>query len=73
MATLVNFHRGLLFGKGTGHHSPIAGYLEAEDLVLVLDVNEKFGPWLVSSERPFRAMDSIDSSSGTKRGLLVFE
>jgi hypothetical protein len=70
---LVNFHRGLLFGKGTGHHSPIAGYLEAEDLVLVLDVNGKFGPWLVSSERLFRAMDSVDSSSGKKRGLLLFE
>jgi hypothetical protein len=70
---LVNFHRGLLFGKGTGHHSPIAGYLEAEDLVLVLDVNDTFGPWLVSSERLFRAMDSIDSSSGKKRGLLLFE
>ncbi len=70
---LVNFHRGLLFGKGVGHHSPIAGYLEAEDLVLVLDVNAAFGPWLVSSERLFRAMDSVDSSSGKKRGLLVFE
>ncbi|MET0795150.1 MAG: phytochelatin synthase family protein, partial [Polyangiaceae bacterium] len=27
---LVNFQRGLLFGKGVGHHSPIAGYLESE-------------------------------------------
>lgn len=70
---LVNFHRGLLFGKGVGHHSPIAGYLEAEDLVLILDVNGAFGPWLVSSERLFRAMDSVDSSNGKKRGLLVFE
>jgi hypothetical protein len=70
---LVNFHRGLLFGKGVGHHSPIAGYLESDDLALVLDVNGSFGPWLVSSERLFRAMDSIDSSSGKKRGLLVFE
>lgn len=39
----------------------------------MLDVNDKFGPWLVSSERLFRAMDSVDSSSGKKRGLLVFE
>lgn len=70
---LVNFHRGLLFGKGTGHHSPIAGYLEAEDLVFVLDVNEKFGPWLVPTERLFEAMDSVDSSSGKKRGLLEIE
>ena len=70
---LVNFHRGLLFGKGHGHHSPIAGYLEAEDLALILDVNDDFGPWLVSTERLFRAINSIDSSSGKKRGLLVFE
>ncbi len=69
----INFHRGLLFGKGTGHHSPIGGYLEPEDLVFVLDVNGAFGPWLVSAERLFTAMDSVDSSSGKKRGLLVLE
>jgi hypothetical protein len=67
---LINFHRKPLFGTGGGHHSPIGGYLEAEDLVLVLDVNERFGPWLVSSERLFEAMDTVDSSSGAKRGLL---
>lgn len=70
---LVNLHRGLLFGKGYGHHSPIAGYLEAEDLVFVLDVNADFGPWLVSTERLFRAVDSIDGSSGKKRGLIEIE
>lgn len=69
----VNFHRGLLFGKGVGHHSPIAGYLEDQDLVFVLDVNESFGPWLVSTERLYRAIDTIDGSSGKKRGLLLFE
>jgi hypothetical protein len=70
---LVNFHRGLLFGKGVGHHSPIGGYLPAEDLVLVLDVNGAFGPWLVTTERLFRAMDSVDDSAGKKRGLIVIE
>jgi hypothetical protein len=70
---LVNFQRGLLFGKGTGHHSPIAGYLEAEDLVFVLDVNEKFGPWLVSTQRLFEAVDSIDTNTEKKRGLLEIE
>jgi hypothetical protein len=68
---LVNFHRGMLFGKGVGHHSPIGAYLEAEDLVLVLDVNESFGPWLVSTERLFAAIDTVDSASGRKRGLLL--
>ena len=71
--TLVNFHRGLLFGKGPGHHSPIAGYLADEDLVLVLDVNGAFGPWLVKTERLFRAMDTVDGSSSKKRGLIVLE
>jgi len=70
---LVNFQRGLLFGKGTGHHSPIAGYLEAEDLVFVLDVNEAFKPWLVAAERLYTAMDSIDDASGKKRGLILVE
>lgn len=70
---LVNFQRGLLFGKGVGHHSPIAGYLEDRDLVFVLDVNSKFGPWLVSSERLYRAMNSPDSSTGTLRGLLLVQ
>ncbi|HEV8245361.1 MAG TPA: phytochelatin synthase family protein [Polyangiaceae bacterium] len=70
---LINFNRGLLFGQGHGHHSPIGGFLADRDLVFVLDVNSDFKPWLVSSERLFRAMDSVDSSSGKKRGLLLIE
>jgi len=68
---LVNFHRGLLFGKGTGHHSPVGGYLEAENLVFVLDVNGSFEPWLVTPERLFAAIDSVDSATAKKRGLLL--
>jgi hypothetical protein len=30
---IVNFDRAQIFGAGVGHHSPIGGYLEAEDLV----------------------------------------
>ena len=61
-------------GTGSvGHHSPIAAYLEAEDVALVLDVNGSFGPWLVATDRLFRAVDTVDSSSSKKRGLLVLE
>jgi hypothetical protein len=67
---IINFHRGPLFGTGGGHFSPIAGYLESADLVLVLDVNRKYQPWLVPTERLFQAMDTVDRSAGRKRGLL---
>jgi Phytochelatin synthase len=70
---VINFSRGPLFGTGGGHHSPVAGYLMNEDLVLVLDVNEKYGPWLVKSERLFEAMNTVDTGTQKKRGLLLIE
>jgi hypothetical protein len=70
---VVNFHRGPLFAQGGGHHSPIAGYLSAEDLVMVLDVNEHYKPWLVPTARLFEAIDTVDKQSGQKRGLLRLE
>ncbi|MCQ1571288.1 phytochelatin synthase family protein [Neorhizobium galegae] len=68
---IVNFTREKIFGAGAGHHSPIGGYLEAEDLVLVLDVNEDYKPWLVERQRLFSAMDTLDGDM--KRGLLLIE
>ena len=68
---IVNFQRAPLFAEGGGHHSPLAGYLEAEDLVFVLDVNETYKPWLVHAERLFQAIDTTDGNK--KRGLLRIE
>jgi hypothetical protein len=68
---VINFSRAPIFGSGVGHHSPIGGYLEAEDLVLVLDVNEKFKPWLVERSRLYDAMNTVDGDK--KRGLLRIE
>lgn len=71
---VTNFARTSLFGGGSGHHSPIGGYLEQEDLAFVLDVNASYGPWLVSCERLFDAMNTVaDWSTGKTRGLAVFE
>jgi hypothetical protein len=70
---VVNFTRGPLFGVGGGHHSPIAGYLVDEDLVLVVDVNKAYGPWLVKSNRLYDAMNSVDAGSRKRRGLLLIE
>lgn len=68
---LINFTRAKIFGGGVGHHSPIAGYLEEEDLVFVLDVNRDFQPWLIERERLFAAMDTLDGEK--KRGMLLIE
>ncbi len=70
---VVNFSREPLFGKGGGHHSPIAGYLVAQDLVLVLDVNQSFGPWLVKPARLLAAMNTMDEDARSLRGLLLIE
>lgn len=68
---VVNFDRKAIFGSGAGHHSPIGGYLEAEDLVFVLDVNRAFGPWLIERSRLFTAMSTMDGNKS--RGLLLIE
>ena len=67
---IVNFDRNLLFGWGGGHHSPLGGYLEKEDRALVLDVNARVGPWLVSAERLHAAVTTRDRSSQKARGLV---
>ncbi len=71
---ILNFSRAPLFGRGGGHHSPLGGYLEADDLAFVLDVNRHFGPWLVSTERLYEAMHTTaDWATGLTRGLARFE
>lgn len=67
----INFHRKPLWGYSAGHHSPIGGYLEKEDLVFVLDVYDPFKPFLVSSERLFEAMNTVDDEARKTRGLLL--
>jgi hypothetical protein len=68
---VVNFSRAAIFGAGVGHHSPFGGYLEAQDLVFVLDVNPNYRPWLVERSRLFSAINTLDRDK--KRGLLLIE
>jgi hypothetical protein len=42
-------------------------------MVFVLDVNERYKPWLIERERLFSALDTIDSDGDKKRGLLLIE
>lgn len=68
---LINFDRRPLFGVSIGHHSPLGGYLEDVDLVFVLDVLDEYKPFLVPADRLYAAMDTPDSETGKKRGLLL--
>jgi hypothetical protein len=68
---IINFDRKAIFGGGAGHHSPIGGYLEREDLAFVLDVNRVYQPWLVERMRLFDAMNTWDGNR--KRGMLLIE
>jgi Phytochelatin synthase len=68
---IINFDRKIIFGAGVGHHSPIGGYLDKEDLVFVLDVNRDYRPWLVERTRLFDAMNTRDGNK--KRGMLLIE
>lgn len=67
---LINFDRRPLFGVSIGHHSPLGGYLADMDLVFVLDVLDRYQPFLVPTARLFEAVDTVDSETGLKRGLL---
>jgi hypothetical protein len=68
---IANFHRGPLFRTGWGHFSPVLGHLPQQDLAFVGDVNEDYGPFLVSVERLWQAAGTRDSATGKSRGLLV--
>jgi len=70
---IINFDRGPLFGTAGGHHSPVTAYLAGEDLVLVIDVNAKYHPWLVKADRLYDAMSLVDEGSGKPRRMLLIE
>ena len=70
---IANFHRGPVLGWGGGHHSPLAGYLASHDLALILDVNRRVGPWLVTAEGLHAAVSTVDPSSRRSRGLLEID
>ena len=58
---------------GTGHFSPIGGYNAERDMALILDVARfKYPPHWVPLKLLWEAMDSIDQSTGKRRGYIIF-
>lgn len=70
--TIVNFFRPGLQEQGAGHFSPIAAYDAASDRFLLLDVARyKYPPVWVRAADLWDAINTIDTDSQKKRGILV--
>ncbi|XP_059142719.1 uncharacterized protein LOC131930318 [Physella acuta] len=69
---VASYSRKSLGQTGTGHFSPIAGYHEGRDLVLILDTARfKYPPHWVSVATLLEAMKTIDPETGRSRGYII--
>ncbi len=69
---LVNYLRREIGQERGGHISPIAAYHEESDRFLILDVARyKYPPIWVSAEELWHSTNTIDSTSGKTRGLVL--
>lgn len=67
------YDRASLGQTGSGHFSPIGGYHEGRDLVLILDVARfKYPPHWVPLPALFQAMLPLDAETGKSRGFVRF-
>jgi glutathione gamma-glutamylcysteinyltransferase len=66
---VASYDRAALGQSGSGHFSPIGGYLGSRDLALILDVARfKYPPHWVPAERLWNAMNTVDPTTGRVRG-----
>ncbi|KAH9489508.1 Glutathione gamma-glutamylcysteinyltransferase 1 [Bulinus truncatus] len=69
---IASYSRKTLSQTGDGHFSPIAGYHEGRDLVLILDTARfKYPPHWVPLQTLHEAMKTIDPDTGKSRGYAV--
>jgi hypothetical protein len=71
---VANYDRRALGQTGGGHISPLAAYDPDQDRVLILDVARYRYPavWVATPDL-WRAIRSVDTSSGRSRGVLTVE
>lgn len=66
--------RSSLGQKGGGHISPVVAYNESSDRFLILDVARyRYSPVWVSSSSLWKAINTVDSTSGKTRGFLTID
>ena len=69
---VASYDRAALGQSGSGHFSPIGGYLGSRDLALILDVARfKYPPHWVPAERLWNAMNTLDATTGRVRGWVA--
>ncbi|KAL8523155.1 hypothetical protein ACS0TY_013211 [Phlomoides rotata] len=69
---ISSYNRGTFKQTGTGHFSPIGGYHAEKDMALILDVARfKYPPHWVPLSLLWKAMDTIDESTGLSRGFML--
>ena len=69
---IVSYSRKGLLQTGDGHFSPIAGYNEAKDMCLIMDVARfKYPPHWVSTTVLYHAMCRLDPVCNQTRGWMV--
>jgi hypothetical protein len=69
---VISYNRSTLLQTGTGHFSPIGGYHEKSDHVLILDVARfKYPPHWVPLPLLVKSMSTIDPATGLTRGYVV--
>ncbi|KAK0048021.1 glutathione gamma-glutamylcysteinyltransferase 2 isoform X1 [Biomphalaria pfeifferi] len=69
---VASYSRKTLSQTGDGHFSPIAGYHEGRDLVLILDTARfKYPPHWVPMQTLLDAMKTVDPDTGRSRGYAI--
>lgn len=69
---IVSYARPVLNQSGSGHFSPIGGYHEASDMVLIMDVARfKYPPHWVPLSMLFQALQPIDPETNRSRGYVM--
>ncbi|TNY20379.1 glutathione gamma-glutamylcysteinyltransferase [Rhodotorula diobovata] len=70
----LSYSRKTLGQTGDGHFSPIGGWCEEEDMVLVLDVARfKYPSYWIPVSLAYDAMLPIDKATGQPRGYVVLD
>ncbi|KAI8825881.1 Phytochelatin synthase-domain-containing protein [Fimicolochytrium jonesii] len=69
---VVSYDRGTLQQTGSGHFSPVGGYNEKENMVLILDVARfKYPAYWVSFDLLWESLQPKDSATNKPRGYIT--